>query len=96
MTRSASITVRVDEQTKKEATEIAHDVGLNLSSAITLFLRQIVIRKEIPLTLVSSGRTINRDNPLILKADPKYGHVVLPKEDSQDTRYYNQVYGDVN
>jgi addiction module RelB/DinJ family antitoxin len=94
MSRNASITVRVDEQTKKEAAAIAHNLGLNLSSAITLFLRQIVIRKEIPLMLTSNAKSMDWESSLVMKADPAHGHVVLPIEDRQDSEIYDRIYVD--
>lgn len=47
----ASVTVRVDAQTKKEAADIAEDFGLDLSSVTRAFYRQIVRERRIPLTL---------------------------------------------
>lgn len=47
----ASVTVRVDEKTKKEATEIVEDFGFDLSSVTRAFYRQIVRERRIPLTL---------------------------------------------
>lgn len=47
----ASVTVRVDEQTKKAAAEIVEDFGFDLSSVTRTFYRQIVREQRIPLTL---------------------------------------------
>ena len=47
----ASVTVRVDEQTKRDASEIVEDVGFDLSSVTRAFYRQIVRERRIPLTL---------------------------------------------
>ena len=37
-----SVTVRVDDATKKQATDIVEDLGLDLSSVTRAFYRQIV------------------------------------------------------
>ena len=40
--------IRIDENTKKQAVELLEGLGLNLSDAVNMFLRQIVLRKGIP------------------------------------------------
>ena len=47
----ASVTVRVDEKTKEQATEIVEDFGFDLSSVTRAFYRQIVRERRIPLNL---------------------------------------------
>ena len=47
----ASVTVRVDEGTKREAARIAGDFGFDLSSITRAFYRQIVRERRIPLDL---------------------------------------------
>ena len=44
----ASITIRVDEETKKEASRIVEDFGFDLSSVTRAFYRQIVRENRIP------------------------------------------------
>lgn len=46
-----SVTVRVDDATKKQATDIVEDLGLDLSSVTRAFYRQIVRENRIPLSL---------------------------------------------
>lgn len=50
----ASINVNVDAQVKKEATSILKDLGLNMSTAINMFLTQVVKRDGIPFEIVNS------------------------------------------
>lgn len=47
----ASVTVRVDDQTKLEVTRIVEDFGFDLSSVTRAFYRQIVRENRIPLNL---------------------------------------------
>lgn len=49
-----SVTVRVDEDTKRKASAIAEDLGLDLSSVTRAFYRQIVRERRIPLDLSCS------------------------------------------
>jgi len=47
-----TITVRVDEQTKQNAGLVLADIGLDVSTAVRMFLRQLVIRGQMPIELL--------------------------------------------
>ena len=47
----SQIAVRVDDDLKKEATEIFNELGLDMSTAVKLFLKQSVLTKSIPFKL---------------------------------------------
>ena len=51
MPKTAVITVRIEPELKKEAEEVISQVGLTMSQAMTLHLRQIVYRRGIPFEL---------------------------------------------
>lgn len=40
--------IRIDEITKKQAVELLEGLGLNLSDAVNMFLKQVVLRGGIP------------------------------------------------
>ena len=40
--------IRIDEQVKVEATELLEGLGLNLSDAVNMFLRQIILQNGLP------------------------------------------------
>lgn len=42
------IQIRIDSQTKNEARKILDTIGLDLSSAVKLFLKQIIIARNLP------------------------------------------------
>ena len=44
----SQIAVRVDDELKKEATAIFNEVGLDMSTAVKLFLKQSVLTRSIP------------------------------------------------
>jgi DNA-damage-inducible protein J len=48
MSSSATVQVRVDEQTKTQAKEVLSALHLSMSEAICLFLRQVVLHRGIP------------------------------------------------
>jgi len=51
----ANINIRIDQKLKKAANEVFANVGLDMSSAVKLFLTQTVITKKIPFQV----RTVN-------------------------------------
>lgn len=48
---TTAINVNVDKKNKEIATEILKDLGLNMSTAINMFLAQIVKRNGIPFEI---------------------------------------------
>lgn len=45
----ASIHVRIDDKLKRDVQKILRKIGLDVSSAVKLYLHQIVLNEEIPL-----------------------------------------------
>ncbi len=50
-TRTASIYTRVDPETKEQAEEILNQLGIPMSNAIGMFLKQIVMHRGIPFDM---------------------------------------------
>lgn len=50
---TTAINVNVDAKIKEEATTILKDLGLNMSTAINMFLAQVVKRDGIPFEVVN-------------------------------------------
>ena len=51
---TTAINVNVDKKTKDQATIILKDLGLNMSTAINMFLVQIVKRNGIPFEITNN------------------------------------------
>lgn len=74
----ASVTIRVDEETKKEASRIVEDYGFDLSSVTRAFYRQIVRENRIPLNLSYEEpnqdplESIREADAIIAKGGPGY------------------------
>lgn len=50
---TSAINVNVDSKLKKEATNVLNSLGLNMSTAINMFLTQVVKRDGIPFEIVN-------------------------------------------
>lgn len=51
MSKNASLNIRTTEEIKKGAEAILDGLGLNISSAVNLFLKQVINYKGIPFDL---------------------------------------------
>ena len=40
--------IRIEENTKKQAVELLEGLGLNLSDAVNMFLRQVILQNGLP------------------------------------------------
>ena len=49
-----NINIRADSEIKSKAQEIFNSLGLDMSTAINLFLRQTVRQKDLPFTLTAN------------------------------------------
>ncbi len=48
MAKETTVRARINEDLKRDAEEILHQLGLNTSQAINLFFSQVVLRKGLP------------------------------------------------
>ena len=48
---TTNLNIRIDEDLKKQAEEIFNELGLNMSTALTVFLRQTVRSNGIPFEM---------------------------------------------
>lgn len=70
---TANVNFRLDKQTKKEAEELFEDLGLNMTTALTMFVKASIreqgipfeVRRDIPnaetIAAIEEGRRIAND-----------------------------------
>jgi DNA-damage-inducible protein J len=64
----STIQIRIDEKTKKSAKKVLDSIGMDMSSAVKVYLHQIVTTQGIPFPLLTeNGLTIQQEKE-ILKA----------------------------
>lgn len=66
-----TLQVRVDLQDKDKASAILHRLGLNLSSAVNIFLKTIIKRKGIPFLLLTENGFTPEQEAELLKLSAK-------------------------
>ena len=57
-----STNITIDADTKAKAQEILADFGLDLSTAVNIFLRQMIRENAIPFTIQREGRSGTESN----------------------------------
>ncbi len=72
-----SITIRIDEELKNEAENLFDELGLNMTTAVTAFLKQSVRDQQLPLSFklkVPNAETLEAfyETEEILKNPNKY------------------------
>lgn len=48
---TSAININIDKETKDKATEVLNSLGMNMTTAITLFLRQVIKTDGIPFEI---------------------------------------------
>ena len=69
----AQINFRIDDETKRRAEKFFEGAGLTMSGAITLFLKQTLIRNALPFAVTGEETTLPADELLSRLDDFKHG-----------------------
>ncbi|MCL2048152.1 MAG: type II toxin-antitoxin system RelB/DinJ family antitoxin [Defluviitaleaceae bacterium] len=51
MLGAVNVTIRMDENVKKHSEQVLHELGLNISTAINMYMRAIARQKKIPFEI---------------------------------------------
>lgn len=88
--KTSTISVRVNEDIKKEAENILSDLGISHSAAIDMFYRQIIINKGIPfdISLKSRDEMTKEDFDKMLS-------IALEQAEKEETTPIKQAFEDI-
>lgn len=65
-----TLQVRIDKKTKSQAQKVFRKIGLDLSSGIKLYLRQVVNHQGIPFRVITeNGFTIKAEKQMIRETE---------------------------
>ena len=68
MATDSTITVRVDSSLKAEADIICNEMGLPISSAVTIFIKRLVSERAIPFRVAAPDHFYSEENRRHLNA----------------------------
>ena len=86
-----TLQIRIDEKMKKDVKKIFDKLGLDMSSAIKVYLKQVVITQGIPFPLLTENGMTSAQEQAILKAseEAKAGiNVEGPFETEEEIKAY--------
>ena len=89
-----TIQIRIDEKTKKSAKKILEEMGLDMSGAIKIFLKQVVIRKGFQFQVITENVFTLEFEMETLKAweDMKKGkNIIGPFEEGEALKYLRNI-----
>ena len=64
---TATLQVRLDNRLKKEADQFFSAAGLDITTAVRMFLRQVVIRQAIPFEIIADDPFYSVANQSVVK-----------------------------
>ncbi len=61
-----TIQIRIDEKTKKSAKKVLDRIGMDMSSAVKVYLTQIILTQGIPFQILTeNGMTIAQEKAIV-------------------------------
>ena len=84
MSKTTSMNIRIEPNLKKQVEEILTDLGMNISDAITIYFKQIVLTDSIPLQIKRP-----KFNKETLEAIKEADEIM---EHPEDYKSYNSIY----
>lgn len=76
-----TLSIRIEEKTKREASKTLQALGLDLSSAVKMFLNQVVIEQGIPFKPSRTSKQIREEWDREVQLALKYGKSYKTAED---------------
>ena len=67
MANTVNVNIRMDEETKKQAERLFADLGLNMTTAINVFVKQCLNNNGLPFEVVRKDAFYNSFNMEVLK-----------------------------
>jgi len=84
----STIQIRIDEKTKKEAVKIFDKIGIDMSTAIKIYLKKIISEKGIPFDVQVATEEELKDFHLL--SEKSLAEIWDNKEDDIYGEFYNK------
>ena len=65
MSETTNLSIRIDRTLKEEADKLFAELGMNLTTAITVFVRQAVMHKKIPFEITIAPGNEDSKQPML-------------------------------
>ncbi|MDP3976043.1 MAG: type II toxin-antitoxin system RelB/DinJ family antitoxin [bacterium] len=94
---STTLQVRIDPKTKKAASKVFSNLGMDMSSAIKLYLQKVIATESIPFQIITQNGLTLQEELEILKAseEAKLGiNVTKPMKRKEALEYLDKLKND--
>jgi DNA-damage-inducible protein J len=71
MAKTINVNIRIDENLKKEAEQLFADLGMNMTTAVNVFIRQAINRGGLPFEVVRKEGFYSDYNQQVLRKSIK-------------------------
>ena len=61
----ANVSIRMDDNLKKQAEDLFNDLGMNLTTAFTIFVKQAIREQGIPFEITEKYQTVKQYQQLM-------------------------------
>ncbi len=78
------VNFRIDEELKLQSEQVLSEMGLTMSSAITMFLKQVVNKREIPFKIEADPFYSEKNQLLLAERLAKYEAGIKTERDILD------------
>lgn len=90
----ATLQLRIDENEKNEAKKVFERLGLDMSSAVKIYFKQVVLTQGIPFPLLTENGLTHKQEKAILKAskEAKKGiNVTKPMKNEESKAFLKRL-----
>ena len=90
----ATIQIRIDENTKKTSAKVLDQIGIDMSAAIKMFLKQVVLHRGLPFRAVTeNGLSLEQEDFILQRrAEAARGvNVTRPMQADEVAAYLKKV-----
>lgn len=78
--KTETLHVRLSPTIKSEAEDILKELGLNMSYAVSIFLKQVILKRKIPFDIeLKSGEALKREEELAFAINSTGGKEISPE-----------------
>lgn len=86
-----SLTIKLDNETKKEFNEFCEEIGINMTTAINMFIKKVVREQRIPFEL-----SLNKPNLETLQAIQESEDILSGRKKVKSFNSVEELFEDLN
>ena len=86
-----SLTIKLDNETKKEFNEFCEEIGINMTTAINMFIKKVIREQRIPFEL-----SLNKPNLETLQAIQESEDILSGRKKVKSFNSVEELFEDLN